>query len=388
MRCATCGNRLIDIARRPGDHSRREMASPRLLVALPIAWFLAGPGAAMARGSQGGTPEPSPPTAIEQALIEYVCSAARAPGALATDTYEQCLRAKLLSLRADFGRDLGRLSAADRRALDSACNKIREMQGREAYVGCVNDQLVSLRNRRSRGKPAAADAAATASPSASNPSPTVEPPAPSSSSGFSGIWIGASLAGLFVAGGAWLVVKGRRPSARCRTCGTKMTEAGDLCQKCRHEAAEALRRAAAERAEHERAQVEEPRRLREQAEEQQREKARQEEEARLRFEEQERQREAAERQRQDELRQREEESRRLAQMSDASQATFDPHMVLGVPRDASQDVIEAAYHEARLKYDLDQVSHLGPELQEHYKKKAQAVDRAFEMLTEKPDTST
>jgi preprotein translocase subunit Sec63 len=53
-----------------------------------------------------------------------------------------------------------------------------------------------------------------------------------------------------------------------------------------------------------------------------------------------------------------------------------------VPRDASEEDIRAAYQEARLKYDPDQVTHLSADVQEHFKAKAQAVDRAHKNLTE------
>ena len=59
----------------------------------------------------------------------------------------------------------------------------------------------------------------------------------------------------------------------------------------------------------------------------------------------------------------------------------DPYEVLGVPRDASKDAIQSAYLEAKAKYDVDQVSHLGMDLQDHFRLKAQAVERAYQMLT-------
>jgi preprotein translocase subunit Sec63 len=61
---------------------------------------------------------------------------------------------------------------------------------------------------------------------------------------------------------------------------------------------------------------------------------------------------------------------------------FDPYVVLGVPRDASRDEIQAAYQGAKAKYDPDQVAHLSAEVQEHFKAKAQEVDRAHQKLTE------
>jgi DnaJ-domain-containing protein 1 len=59
---------------------------------------------------------------------------------------------------------------------------------------------------------------------------------------------------------------------------------------------------------------------------------------------------------------------------------FDPCIVLVVPRDASIEAVDAAYQKARLKYSPDHVAHPGAELQEHYRRKAEAVDRAYLML--------
>jgi preprotein translocase subunit Sec63 len=53
-----------------------------------------------------------------------------------------------------------------------------------------------------------------------------------------------------------------------------------------------------------------------------------------------------------------------------------------VPRDASTEDIGVAYQEARLKYDPDHVTHLSIDVQEHYKAKAEAVDRAYLKLSE------
>jgi preprotein translocase subunit Sec63 len=54
--------------------------------------------------------------------------------------------------------------------------------------------------------------------------------------------------------------------------------------------------------------------------------------------------------------------------------------VLGVPRDTSPERIRAAYEQARLKYSEDTVAHLGADVQEHFRAKAEAVDRAYQML--------
>ena len=55
--------------------------------------------------------------------------------------------------------------------------------------------------------------------------------------------------------------------------------------------------------------------------------------------------------------------------------------MLGVARGAGVDAIRAAYDEAKSKYDPDAVSHLGIDVQEYYKTKAEAVARAYEMLS-------
>jgi len=348
------------------------MTSARRRPVTPIAWLLMAPLTMMALGQEPpvSTPEPAPPTALEQALIEHICSR------VMTDAHQQCLSASLASLRADFGRDLTRLSSAERRTLDSVCNRIRTEQGRDAYLECLGNQLVVLRNRRRPAKPAVPEAPALPPPSTSEPPANPAPPARPAPS-WSRVWIGAAaLVTLFAAaGGAFLTVKARRVKpSKCRVCGEDVQEAGDLCQKCRREAADALRRAAAERADHERAQQDEQRRRREDEEEQRRHKARQEEDARLQHEEEARQREESARQ------QEEEDARRRSQPTVVAEEEFDPYDVLGVPRDASKEAIHAAYLEAKSKYDLDNVAHLGSELQEHYKLKAQAVDRAYQML--------
>jgi preprotein translocase subunit Sec63 len=51
-----------------------------------------------------------------------------------------------------------------------------------------------------------------------------------------------------------------------------------------------------------------------------------------------------------------------------------------VPRDAGQDEIRAAYEIAKEKSDPSQVSHLSDEVQEHFRMKSKAVERAFQAL--------
>ncbi len=60
---------------------------------------------------------------------------------------------------------------------------------------------------------------------------------------------------------------------------------------------------------------------------------------------------------------------------------FDPYAVLGINRNASKEEIRAAYHREMTNYHPDKVAHLGAELQELAKHKAQAINRAFQELT-------
>jgi hypothetical protein len=99
---------------------------------------------ALGQGPPTSTPDPGPPTAIEQALIEHICSATF------TDAHQECLSVQLNSLRADFGRDLTRLSSTERRAVDSVCNRIRTEQGREASLDCLGALRSPLRQTHRR----------------------------------------------------------------------------------------------------------------------------------------------------------------------------------------------------------------------------------------------
>jgi hypothetical protein len=330
----------------------------------------------LAAGLQVVTPDPSGPSAIEQALMEHACTVTLTRAAEAVE-HQECLSARLLSLRADFGRDLSQLSVSERRTLDAVCSKIRDVRGREAYLECLSSQLLVLHNRRSPASPAPLEAAAPLPAVVSGPSAGLSEMPRQARSWFSAVWISAGiLTVLLVAGGVLLAVKTRRPPRICRVCGGDVPGSGDLCQKCRHEAAEAARHAATERADQQRALEEVPRQS-EHEEEQRQQKKREEEEAALRQQEEARQREK------DALQREEEKAASLRSLAvAASEEVSDPHTVLGVPRDASEEDIRAAYQEAKAKYDPDQVTHLSAEVQQHYKEKAQAVDLAYQKLTE------
>ena len=175
-----------------------------------------------------------------------------------------------------------------------------------------------------------------------------------------------------------------------RVCGVRVPGSGDLCLPCRHEAAEAVRRAAGERAELQRAHEMEQRRHGEQEEEQRQAQRRREEEERLRRLDEKRRLEEEARRREEDLRTQAEElpRTRAAAECDADESIFDPYRALGLLPNAGGDEVRAAYEQARLKYDPDQVAHLGDDAQAHYAAKSRAVARAYRMLAGAADETT
>jgi DnaJ-domain-containing protein 1 len=361
-------------------------AEPRRVLVASIVCTLMAPLAVFAlEAAPQVSPDSDVPTAIERALIERTCRATELSTDL--DAHRQCLTAQMLWLRTDFGRDLGRLATPDRRRIDAACSRLSAAGQREAYLDCLGGQLITLHNRRNRGNPTVTqEVAADASSELNAPTAAPLPPAPTASSWTSTIAIAGTLGTVLAAAGFGFVFvtrKTRRAPHQCRTCGVDVPDS-DLCPACRHEAAETLRRANAERAQIQRAQEDEERRQHEQEIEQQEQRARDEQEARQREQEMARQLAAEE---------------ELLRQSDApvlpggpavgqtapavdEPAVFDPHAVLGVPPDAGLDDIRAAYEQAKTKYDPDLVSHLGDEARAHFQAKADSVERAYQMLSD------
>lgn len=290
------------------------------------------------------------------------------------DAHYQCINERIEALRARFGYDLGLLSKTERQTIEKTCGSLRTAERRDAYIACVDKALAPLHvSKAPTEAPADPDA-----PSAADSSASASPARPLVAWW---VWLFVALGAGAAAAGVFIVLPRIKAARhRCRTCGAKAPPTGDLCADCRKHAAESLRQAAAERADRERAEQEERSRIEQEA----RRLEQAELDARARHEERER-RYAIER----ETRQREEEMQRALAPAQASFApgtidddhdAFDPHAVLGVPPGAGPDAVQAAYQAARTKYDPEVVAHLGDEVQAHFRVKAEAVERAYELL--------
>jgi restriction system protein len=63
-----------------------------------------------------------------------------------------------------------------------------------------------------------------------------------------------------------------------------------------------------------------------------------------------------------------------------SRTEFDPYAELGIPRNATEAEVKAAYRSTIAKYHPDRVAHLAPEIQDFATRKAKALNRAYEAL--------
>lgn len=308
------------------------------------------------------------PSAIESALAARACSAVETPST-SFDAHLECVSAQLLSLRADFGRDLSRLSRKDRTSIDTVCSPLGTGEQRDAYLDCVRDRLVAVRNRQT-GRNSAASEDTVAAPSLL-PAASADalPPAEEASSWSAAVVVGGAVGMILAAAGATFLMRRRSRGSphACRACGLDAPDS-DLCASCRHEAALALRRSAAERADQQKSQEEDERRQREDEAEQQRAR-----EELLR-------------------RQQAEEALRLSPAvepvappaeflkREPPEAAFDPYVVLGASPETGPDGIRLAYERAMTTFDPNLVSHLSDEVQAHFRARAESIERAYGML--------
>ena len=192
---------------------------------------------------------------------------------------QECLGARLRSLRDDYGRDLWLVSSADRNALDVACSNTRQAEGREAYLECLTVQLVSIRNRRrerTTGGVAGAPLLSPPDPRESRASRPARSSREAERSSRVPVWIGVTLVALVrrrrrrVHGR-----QGSTPVRKCRACGADVPgrrRVLDIPARDRRD----IQACVTERADHVRAQVAAQKRLTEREEELRRRRARDE----------------------------------------------------------------------------------------------------------------
>jgi DnaJ-domain-containing protein 1 len=317
-----------------------------------------------------------PGTAIEVALGERACSVGAQASVIDPEAHAECVNAQIAALRADFGRDLRRLSAVERKRFDAACARMNTAVTREAYLDCLNGEILA---RRQRSAPAqsAVDAAAPASSEA-----LAADAVPRHNGGRGWLPVLAGVAILLAVPGVVVALRRRQPRERQRpmcACGQSLVEEGAMCAACRRAAAEALKRSREEAQQNQ--ELEAQRRKQKNDEEEQRLLT-----ARRAAEEAERQTQIEETLRlesdQDRIAQEAAALRRFeAEEAARSEARFDPYAVLGVAPESDLARIRAAYEAAKAKYQPDAVSHLGDDVQQHFRIKAEAVDRAYEILS-------
>jgi hypothetical protein len=244
----------MSVARAKIGESILALTAAILLSAGPLQLAAYGPASDQDASEGRGVPAPVEqplPAPVEQALIEHRCSATRATSPADTGAYAACLDTQLRAIRADFGRDLGNLSPVERRTVDAVCSRVRAAEGRDAYLGCLDGQLASLRNRRNPTAAAPSRSIVPARAAGVTPADSISAPPQAASGRSAFLWIGIATLALGGTTGALLVRKKLQAATRCRVCDVVVPGGGDLCQTCRHEAAEAVRRASVERARHE-----------------------------------------------------------------------------------------------------------------------------------------
>ena len=332
--------------------------------------------ASLVRAQPPDAAAPDPPTRVEEALIQYRCDASSG-AADALDPGSQCLSLQLASLRVDFGYNLGRLAAADRKKIDAACPSPGRPETRDAYVRCLDANLRAIHDRSLVATPpSAADEASAPAPSIVG---TVQADSRSRSTARTIVELTLGSGVLLVAGIGTVMMRRRwtPPVAAhaCRVCGVTRFDGGDLCPTCRHEVAAAARQAAAER----------------------------------RTEIGERRTEVGE-QRTEGGEQRAEEPVEIAPavVVEATPAAHEtrpeqpshvssdfvispppdaaeprpsnPYTILGVSPQSNADEIRAAYQAALERYDESAVSFLGNDVQQHFAAMRRAVEEAYHAL--------
>jgi hypothetical protein len=358
----------------------------------PAAYYSCVSQQLAALGSNPKRPSLAGVSSDDQAMIESACRKQRMMRGPAA--YNGCISQQLAALASNPDRPSLAGVAGDQRAtIESACQAERMYRGPAAYYGCVSQQLAILSRRERRRLGLQPDeqisfnsgafgtahnqaipqqpnrTGSTGSKLSGSPATKLEAPQPSQTAAasvpmgsgpedsappFSAIAIGVvgTAIALFVLGFGFKLF--RRPQrSPCERCGTPVSRAVSHCPSCVVAMQEEARRASAQCQAEERQRPDEQRRQREHAEEEARQSYSSGEET---------------------------GGHRRQEPADDGPHGFDPYVVLGVARDAGKEDIRAAYLREMARYHPDKVSHLGVELQELAKRKAQAINRAYEEL--------
>ncbi len=292
--------------------------------------------------------------------------------------YMDCLGRQVKALDAGTGKpSLAGVSSDERAMIESACKIQRLSRGPAAYYSCLRQQLAApnaiaarastlaaktkepaTENPSGREAPRPSPPGARAAQPASSPSaeaakeqagpasPAAAPDSANSASAISVLEVLAILAAAAI--GVWFSWKAYRGvrGPKCARCARRFKGSGAYCAKCIAAFQAAAQQAAAQQRHAE-------------------QQARDDEWNRQGW----RAAEPSGEHRQHEPQPRSEPD-----------GAFDPYVVLGVARNASKEDIRAAYLRQMAIYHPDKVAHLGEDLQELAKRKAQAINRAYEEL--------
>lgn len=322
----------------------------------------------------------------EWAMIESACRGQKLSHSHAA--YMDCLSRQVKALEASPGKpSLASLTGEERATAEAACTNQRLHHGPAAYYDClvkqrlialtatpgkpstpaqINDRPGNVGTPEAQPAPHPSPAGSRTSPPASGTStqaakrpdqPTPQDtaadqrsdtaPAPATSRAPTAasppvvLFVAAAAIGTWL---SWKVYRGFR-GPRCAKCGHRFRGPGAYCPKCLADRQAGSRQAATQ-----------PRQAGERA----------------RADRWNRQRQPVE----DESHERQHDQ----QPDSEPENEFDPYVVLGVARNASKEQIRAAYLRQMAKYHPDKVAHLGDDLQELAKLKAQAINRAYEEL--------
>src|SRR5436190_4753953 len=191
-----------------------------------------------------GSAEIPIPTTIERGLVDRACK----DSVDQADVNEKCREEKLVSLRTDFGKDLGKVKADDRKKVDATCTPLladSALKGKEPYFECMLAQLTALKTKGRKPANAAAPTDAGGAPTDAPAAGSVPAPPPAASGTSRSTLIAGAVGVLALGGGlAFVVLRSRGPKTKkCQSCGadTPADAVSEFCDNCRKTMADVAR---------------------------------------------------------------------------------------------------------------------------------------------------